>query len=92
MNKKHENNWLDWAIQIEEQSNCDIEAGLDIGQHLGDYLAKSQNYLNRDKLMLLLREDLGGILSQEELEEMANEIQNVARNPVIEKLHSPEVA
>lgn len=92
MTGEYGDKWLDWAIRIEEQAGCDIEAGLELGQHLGDYLVKSQNYINREKLMLLLREELGEILSPTELEEMANAIQDIARDPIIEKLQNSKVA
>lgn len=30
--------WLKWAVEIEDEADCDIEAGLYLGQHLGEYL------------------------------------------------------
>ena len=38
--------WMSWALQIEEDLDSDISAGLDIGENLVEYLtelAESQN-------------------------------------------------
>lgn len=84
--------WLNWAVEIEEEVDCDMEAGLELGRYLGEYLAKSQNYINREKLMSFLQEELGNILSRREIEEIANATQNYARAHVQEKLQSSDVA
>jgi hypothetical protein len=66
-------------LAIEEECNCDISAGVDYGIHLGDYIASVVNdsppLLNGEKLMGLLREDLGNRLTQSELEKLAAEVQ-----------------
>ena len=39
--------WMHWALQIEEDLNTDISAGLDIGENLEEYLtelAEHQKY------------------------------------------------
>jgi hypothetical protein len=36
--------WLKWAVKIEDEVDCDIEAGLNLGKYLGDYVAMSQDY------------------------------------------------
>jgi hypothetical protein len=84
--------WLKWAVQLEDEAACDIEAGLNIGQHLGEYIANSQGYINHEKLMSILKEELGAFLSQEELEIIANATQNYVSERVKEKLRSFEVA
>jgi hypothetical protein len=32
--------WMNWALQIEENLDSDISAGLDIGENLVEYLAE----------------------------------------------------
>ncbi|WP_375469313.1 hypothetical protein [uncultured Nostoc sp.] len=36
------NSWLQWAVQLEDEVDCDVAAGLDFGQNLPKYLAKTQ--------------------------------------------------
>jgi hypothetical protein len=66
-------------LAIEEECNCDISAGVDYGIHLGDYIASVVNVspplLNGEKLMSLLKEELGNRLTQMELEELAAAVQ-----------------
>ena len=35
--------WLEWAIQAEDEAECGIQAGLNLGSHLGEYIRKSQD-------------------------------------------------
>ncbi len=92
MSGNFDEKWLEWAIQIEDEVGCDIEAGLDLGQDLGEYIAKTQGRINHEKLMSILQEELGNLLSQEELETIANATQNCVRERLKEKFHSAEVA
>lgn len=92
MSNKFGKKWLDWAVNLEEEADCDLEAGLDLGRYLGEYLTKSQNYINYEKLILFLQEELGSILSQEEIAEIANATQTSARDHVQEKLHPSKIA
>lgn len=92
MSSNFNEEWLKWAIQLEDEAACDIEAGLNIGQHLGEYIANSQGYINREKLMSILKEELGSILSQEDLEMIANATQSCAHERVKEKIRAFEVA
>lgn len=40
--------WLKWAVEIEDEAGCDIEAGLNLGQHLGKYLVTlSRSHTNQ---------------------------------------------
>ena len=41
----------DELIRIEEETNCDVGAGVDHGTHLSQYLAARMNYLDRSKLV-----------------------------------------
>lgn len=92
MSSNFNEEWLKWAVQVEDEAACDIEAGLNIGQHLGEYIANSQMYINREKLMSILREELGSILSQEDIEMIANTTQDCIHERVQEKIRSFEVA
>jgi hypothetical protein len=74
--------------QIEAETNCDIGAGLDWGQPLGQDLAPTSNLVDHGKLLEILQERLGTVLSQEELEETAQGIQAQLRTRLSEKLQS----
>lgn len=74
--------------QIEAETHCDIGAGFDWGQSLGNYLSQATHAVNQARLLEVLRDSLGDVLSQEELEEAAQNIQEQLRNRVIEKLQT----
>lgn len=75
-----------WSgVQIEEETNCDISAGIDLGSHLGEYLADAVNYINDHKLIALLQEDLSSILSPDEIEVIANVVQAQVRRHIQRK-------
>ncbi len=87
--------WMNWALQIEEGSDSDISAGLDIGEHLGEYLnelAESQNCLSKEKLMAILQEELGNVLSQDDLESIVSDTQSLVRKRIHEKSQSSAIA
>ncbi|MDZ7962086.1 MAG: hypothetical protein RMY34_30160 [Aulosira sp. DedQUE10] len=92
MSGKVSKQWLEWASQVEDEVNCDVEAGLDLGKRLGDYLGKSQIYIDRNKLLCLLQEELGNFLSEGEIEIIANATQNCVRDRIQVKLQSTDVA
>jgi hypothetical protein len=90
-----EQNWMNWALQVEDDLDSEISAGLDIGEHLGEYLtemAESQNCLSRDKLMTVLQEELGSVLSQDDLESIASATQSLVRERIHEKSKSSAIA
>jgi hypothetical protein len=94
-NMRFDESWMNWALQIEEDLDSDISAGLDIGEHLGEYLtemAESQNCLSRDKLMTVLQEELGSVLSQDDLESIASATQSLVRERIHEKSQSSAIA
>lgn len=72
-------------VQIEEETNCDISAGIDLGPHLGKYLVDAVNYINDHKLIALLQEDLSSILSPDEIEAIANVVQAQVRRHIQRK-------
>jgi hypothetical protein len=78
--------------RIEEESGCDVEAGFDWGPNADAYLVNSHSYLDRAKLLALLREDLSALLDAEDIDAIATELQNHTKDLVIEKLQSAESA
>jgi len=84
--------WLREAAQLEQEAGCDIGAGFDWGASLGTYVAASKSFIDHVKLMAVLQESLGNLLDQEAIEEIANIVQDKARDRVIEKWQSSESA
>jgi|GEM_PF-1661085 len=76
---KFDEKWLREAVAIEDEANCDIHAGLELGQNLGKYVTNTKNSINRQKLLSVLEEGFDGILSLNEIEEMADELQKQAQ-------------
>jgi len=70
--------------QIEEEADCDISAG-------ANWSVRSpyaQHPINHEKLIALLQDGLGEVLSLEELEDIALTVQEQARCRVMEKTQS----
>lgn len=42
MSSKFSDRWLTWAVAIEDEAGCDVSAGLNLGQYLGEYIVKTQ--------------------------------------------------
>lgn len=59
-------------LQIEEETNCDIGAGIDHGPYLGQYLASCMSYIDRSKLVSFLNSELNDLLPSEEIEVLAD--------------------
>jgi hypothetical protein len=78
--------------RIEEEAGCDVEAGFDWGSNADTYLVSAESYLDRAKLLALLREGLSSLLDAEEIDAIATELQNHTKDLVIEKLQSAESA
>jgi len=92
MNRKFDKTWLSWAIQIENEAGCDISAGLDLGQNLGEYIANAQGCINQENLRSVLQEDVGNLLSENEIEDIVNLVPERVRSRIKEKLKSFKVA
>ncbi len=76
-------------IEIAEtEANCDIEAGFDWGQRAENYLSATGDYVDRQKLVSMLREELGGLLAPEAIESIATDLQSRTKLLVIEKLQA----
>ena len=50
VNLKLDDEWLKRALQLEDELGCDIEAGLNLGQHTGEYVVKIQKSINLDEV------------------------------------------
>lgn len=92
MNFKFDEKWLKNAVQIEDEANCDIQAGLDFGQNADDYISDAKSYINYEKLMIILKESLGTIFQNDELESLASDLQDRTRERVIQKLQTKKTA
>lgn len=78
--------------KIEAEIGCDVEAGLNLGTHAGEYLASVKNYVDRDSLLTVLNEGLSQLLSPEDIEAIANELQIHTETLVTEKLQATKSA
>lgn len=78
--------------QLEEAAGCDIGAGFDWGASLGTFLASANSYVDHEKLVELLRDRLGTVLSQEEIEDAARSFQAQLHDRVVEKYQAPKSA
>jgi hypothetical protein len=76
MNINFDKNFLDWAVQLEDESNCDISAGIDLGQNVDKYLeyvlSCQPSTSSYDKILSLFQQKLGTTLPQDEIEELAS--------------------
>ncbi|UBF27460.1 hypothetical protein K9N68_05805 [Kovacikia minuta CCNUW1] len=77
---------------LEESAGCDVGAGFDWGAGLGSFLASANSYVDHEKLLELLRDRLGSLLSQEEIKDAARSFQEQGRDRVVEKYQSPKSA
>lgn len=65
-------------VKIEEEVNCDIGAGSDLDKPN----VSAVSYVDRSKLIALLKDDLSAILRSEDIEAIAAELQDVIRNHI----------
>ena len=72
-------------VQIEDETNCVISAGPDLGSLRGEYLADAINYIDDALLMALLQSELNSVLSSEEIEAIANVVQTQVRRHIQRK-------
>ena len=92
MNFKFDEEWLKNAVQIEDEADCDIQAGLDFGRNSDNYISKAKSYIDYEKLMIILKESLGTIFQNDELELLASDLQDRTRERVIQKLQTKKSA
>lgn len=89
---KFDEKWLREAVAIEDEADCDIHAGLELGQNLGEYVTNAKSYINRQKLISVFKEGLDEILSPEDIEEIADELQKDAQETVRKKIQAKKTA
>jgi hypothetical protein len=79
MDLMQDDQWLRQAVEIEDELECDVAAGLgyspELGEVLRNHLASQADVLNHDKLVSFLQMELGEKLSGEELEVIVSELQ-----------------
>ena len=92
MNFKFDEEWLKNAVQIEDEADCDIQAGLDFGRNSDNNISKAKSYIDYEKLMIILKESLGTIFQNDELELLASDLQDRTRERVIQKLQTKKSA
>ncbi|MGL5871072.1 MAG: hypothetical protein ACRC2R_01680 [Xenococcaceae cyanobacterium] len=56
MNTNFNESWLEWAVKIEEEAGCDLQAGLPKDKNFQTYIEKTQRYINHEKLISVLQE------------------------------------
>ncbi len=76
---KFDEKWLREAVTMEDEADCDIHAGLELGQNLGEYVKNAKSYINRQKLISVLKDGFGEVLSPTDIEEIADELQKEAQ-------------
>lgn len=77
-------------VQIEDESGCDIRAGINHGTNLGNYLFEKINTISYDELKeILIDSKVGNILSSEEIEEVTAKIQERILAPRLEPNRYP---
>ena len=76
----------------EAAAGCDVGAGFDWGASLGTFLASAHSSVDHEKLVELLRDRLGTVLSQEEIEDADRRVQVQLRDRVIEKYQASKSA
>ncbi|MBD2072673.1 hypothetical protein H6F86_01970 [Phormidium sp. FACHB-592] len=96
-NFEFDEEWLREVSRVEQESNCDVQAGFDWGANLGDYITSAKSFINQAKLMSVLQEELEslvfqGLLSQEDIEIIANAAQSCTRDRVIGNIQSAKSA
>jgi hypothetical protein len=88
MNFEFDEKWLENAVQIEDEANCEIQAGLEFGQDAHTYILEAKSYIDYEKLMVILKEGLGAIFQNDELESLASDLQSCTRERVLQKLQT----
>ena len=68
--------------KIEEESGCEVIAGIDHGRNLGSYLHQTMNSITYDQL----KEILNSKLSPEDVDEIVSEIQSQTLIPDSEQM------
>ena len=83
-----EDEWLEETARLEAEAGCSASAGFDWGADGGAYLTSRKASISPEKLMHFLKEELGQLLSQAELESIAADVQQSARRKLVNKFKS----
>ena len=67
-----EKNWLDWAVSVEDEAGCDVEAGPDVGRRLIEYVDHLEGNVTYERLLVFLKEELKDVLPVDEIETVAS--------------------
>jgi hypothetical protein len=78
--------------RLEREAGCDISAGPDYGIHLGKVMELALHQVDRGQLIELLSQQVGNVLSQEEIEEFASSFQAQVQERVAGKVVSRQSA
>ena len=89
---KFDEKWLREAVIIEDEAGCNIHAGLELGQNLDEYVKNAKSYINRQKLISVLKEGLNEILSPQDIEEMADELQKEVQEKARKRIQAKKIA
>ena len=92
MKLNFDENWLEQAIQIEDSVNGEISAGLDLGQHTGEYLAMRKSRISREKMAEILEEKLGNILECADYEDIIDATQSYVDKKIRMKIDTSKTA
>jgi hypothetical protein len=87
-----EQSWLDWAVSVEDEAGCDVEAGPDVGQLLVEYINQLEGSVTYKRLLEFLKEELGSVLPVEEIETIAGSTLKDVSKRVKEKRASIKTA
>ncbi|MFM7887557.1 MAG: hypothetical protein ACKPCM_12890 [Pseudanabaena sp.] len=71
--------------QIEDEADCDISAGFDHGENLGNYLSQSLNSISYNQLSEILHNSFGNALSAEEIDKIVLGIQQASKFHLVHK-------
>ncbi|AFY69813.1 hypothetical protein Pse7367_1524 [Thalassoporum mexicanum PCC 7367] len=90
MSFSYDETWLMEAVRIEEECNCDISAGYDLGSNVGKFYASVQNgdALDFDKVAASAKEALSHCFSDEEIDSLMAQFKSSAQTLLMQKLDS----
>ncbi len=74
-------------VQIEDESGCDMRAGISHGTNLGNYLSHKINTISYDQLKEILNSKTGKVLSSVDVDQIVSEIQSQMLITDSEQIH-----
>ncbi|OYQ67566.1 hypothetical protein B9G53_01030 [Pseudanabaena sp. SR411] len=76
-------------IQIEDESGCDIRAGINHGTNLGGYICQALSGTTYDRLKELLSAKTGKVFSTEDVDQIVCELQREMLASASEEVSMP---